>query len=73
MTPNEFKAIRRALGLSVKRTASLLGVASERTVRRWEQGDREIPGPAIVLMRLLQNGSVSVDDITNLEPRHPRT
>lgn len=53
MTPNELRKIRSQLGLSTAGLAKLLMVSDGRTVRRWEAGDREIPGPAIVLLRLL--------------------
>ncbi len=56
MTPAEFKAARHALGLSAERLARLFKVSSGRTVRRWERGDRDIPGPAKVLMKWLATG-----------------
>lgn len=37
-----------ASGLSARSFAALLGV-DERTVRRWLAGDREIPGPVLVI------------------------
>jgi DNA-binding transcriptional regulator YiaG len=55
MTPSDLKAARHALGLSAQRFASLLRVADGRTVRRWEAGDSDIPGPVIVILDLLQN------------------
>lgn len=56
MTPSEFKAGRRGLGLSQSALARLFGVQSDRTVRKWECGERDIPGPAKVLMRWLTTG-----------------
>lgn len=53
MTTEELRSIRSQLGLSTAGLAALLQVSDGRTVRRWEAGDREIPGPAIVLLRLL--------------------
>ncbi len=44
------------LGLSTAKLAKLFQVSSGRTVRRWEAGDRGIPGPAKVLMRWLDTG-----------------
>jgi transcriptional regulator with XRE-family HTH domain len=46
MTPADLKAARKALGLSAEGFARLVGVQSGRTVRRWERGDRDIPGTA---------------------------
>ena len=63
MTPAEFRHIRNALGLSQKALAHLLQVQSDRTVRRWEAGDRDIPGPVRVLMILLKNGAITRDKL----------
>ena len=63
MTPAEFKAIRRALGLSCQGMADRLGVASGRTVRRWEAGTREIPREVEHKMRLLSGGRLEVSDL----------
>ena len=52
----EFKAGRRQLNLSQNQLAALFQVSSGRTVRRWESGDRDIPGPADVLMQWLLDG-----------------
>jgi|HigsolmetaAR203D_1030402.scaffolds.fasta_scaffold15358_3 Predicted transcriptional regulator len=51
MTPAELKAARHALGLSAEGFARWVNVQSGRTVRRWEAGDRDIPGPVAVLVR----------------------
>src|SRR5262245_15711225 len=53
MTPTELKSARHALGLSAEGFARLMQVGSGRTVRRWEAGDRDIPGPVVVLTTLL--------------------
>lgn len=53
LTPHELKAARQRLGLSASRFAMVVNVESERTVRRWEAGERDIPGPVIVLTHLL--------------------
>jgi transcriptional regulator with XRE-family HTH domain len=49
-TPEELKAARHALGLSADGLARMVRVEDGRTVRRWEAGEREIPGPVIVLL-----------------------
>ena len=53
MTPAELKTARHALGLSAEGFARLVQVESGRTVRRWEAGDRDIPGPVIVIVEAL--------------------
>ncbi len=66
MTRQEFKTIRHTLGLSAQGLARLLRVSDGRTVRRWEAGDRDIPGPAQVVMRLLEHEVITVEDIEGL-------
>lgn len=51
MTPEELKAARRALGLSAEGFALWVGVSGNRTVRKWENGERDIPGPVQVLVK----------------------
>lgn len=54
MTPAELKSKRHALGLSAERFARLVRVRSGRTVRKWEAGDRDIPGPVEVIVELAE-------------------
>lgn len=54
MTADDFHAARAALGL----TQAQMAVALEsdlRTIQRWEGGERSIPGPVRVALRLLMN------------------
>ncbi len=71
MTPSELKSIRLALGLSAEGFAHLVRVQGGRTVRRWEAGERDIPGPVIVLAQLLQNHPEVVSKIEQLSSRRP--
>ena len=50
MSAAEFREARQRLGLSVSKLAYRLGVSS-RTIRRWQSGDDDIPGPTAVAMR----------------------
>lgn len=52
MTPADLRARRKALGLSVEGLAACLGVEG-RTVRRWEDGTRDISRTAIILLDLM--------------------
>jgi transcriptional regulator with XRE-family HTH domain len=52
MTPHEFRAARKRLGLSQIGFATLCGVDA-RSVRRWERGQVPIPGPAARVMQAL--------------------
>lgn len=51
MKPEELKAARHALGLSAEGFARWVQVGNGRTVRRWEAGERDIPGPVQVLVK----------------------
>lgn len=53
MSPTELKSARHALGLSAEGFARLVRVESGRTVRRWESGERDIPGPVAVLVEAI--------------------
>ena len=53
LTGPELKAIRKKLGQSCEAFARTVRVASGRTVRRWEAGESDIPGPVQVLAPLL--------------------
>lgn len=53
MTPEELHEAHRKLGLSAAAAARLFQVSDGRTVRRWWSGERDIPGPVIVLTRAL--------------------
>lgn len=55
MTPANLKSARHALGLSAEGFARLVNVESGRTVRRWESGERDIPGPVTVIVRALMD------------------
>lgn len=51
--PVLFRRCRHALGLSAAGMAKALRVADGRTVRRWEAGDRDVPGPAWVSLQFM--------------------
>ncbi|MEM7652404.1 MAG: helix-turn-helix domain-containing protein [Pseudomonadota bacterium] len=65
MSPKEFKEARHALGLSAKGMARALKVESGRTIRRWESGERDIPGPAIVAVQfMIKLGVTEPDEVS---------
>ena len=73
MTPKDFKSARQTLGLSSKGMARALQVESGRTIRRWEAGDREIPGPAIVALTfMLRTGVLDPAELPDPPPRPDR-
>ena len=52
-TPEQLKEARQRLGLSAENLARVLRVEDGRTVRRWEAGERAIPGPVTVIMETI--------------------
>lgn len=55
MTPSELKSARLALGFSAQRFARFLRIKDGRTVRYWEAGENDIPGPVVVLLELVMS------------------
>ena len=53
MDKEEIKRIRLELGMTRPQLAERLYV-SDRTIRRWEVGDKPISGPAILALELLE-------------------
>lgn len=53
MSPEEFKKVRYRLGMSQNDFADMIGLGSDRTVRRWEEGVKDIPGPVELLLELI--------------------
>jgi hypothetical protein len=63
-TPKALKDARAVLGLSADALAKIVRVEDGRTVRRWEAGEREIPGPVIVI---LETAMEYLDDIKMID------
>jgi len=63
MTPLELKRFRQSFGYSAEGLARALGVKAGRTIRKWEAGDRDISGSAQVILRLLEKGIITPDDL----------
>jgi DNA-binding transcriptional regulator YiaG len=53
MTPQEFTDLRHRLDLTQRELAPIIGLASERNIRRWEEGERVIPQSIIILLDLI--------------------
>lgn len=51
----ELKAIREKLRLTQAEFARVVGVASDRTVRKWEDGEREIPGTVLTILDIIEH------------------
>jgi len=62
MTPNEFKEFRQMLGFTQSQMGLALLLTGDvgRTVRKWENGEREISGPvSLAVAYLVQNSETS--------------
>ena len=55
MTPADLKSARKSLGLSQAEFARVMGVASDRTVRKWEDGERDVPGYVPIMLDLIEH------------------
>lgn len=58
MIPSEIRAIRERAGLSQAGLADVLRLSDGRSVRHWENGTRQISGPASVLLEMLDAGEL---------------
>jgi len=59
MTKEEFKDIRKGLGLTQRALAHWIDPHAKnknRDVRRWEAGDYTVPGSVEVMMQMFANG-----------------
>lgn len=67
MTATQFRTALDRLGLSQVGAARLLG-ADGRTARRWALGERSVPTPVAILLRLMLVGKITADDIGDARP-----
>jgi len=58
MTPADFNCIRQGKGLSIAQIARILRIADRSTVHRWATGERNISGPASILLEMLDRGEL---------------
>ena len=56
MTPSDFRAALADLGLSQAGFARI-ALVDARTVRRWCDGTRAVPGPVVALLRFMRDNS----------------
>lgn len=58
MDAKQVKQIRRDAGLSTRQLARLMRITDDRTVLRWEAGERPVTGPATILLELIEAGEL---------------
>lgn len=62
MTANQFRSALSRLDLTQVGAARLFRV-DERTSRKWAAGDRSVPAPVQILLRLMLSGKLTAADI----------
>ena len=65
MTPRQFKAALKTLGLSQGRVAKLCGL-HPRSAKRWAGGQRKVPEPVAIILRLLLAGALTVEQLESV-------
>lgn len=63
MSPTQFRAALDSLDLSQVGAARLFGYADGRAIRRYISGERGIPPPVAILLRLMLTDKITADDI----------
>lgn len=74
MTPEEMKKARAKLGdLKTAELAQIIGIRWDRTVRKWESGERAIPEPVAILIRMFVENPVLISLSEKFRPVYKRT
>ena len=61
MTPEQLKSARAQLGgLRQAELAQIIGIKWDRTIRKWESGERAIPPPVAMLLNLFLENPVLI-------------
>lgn len=63
MTPTQFRTAIDRLDLSQVGAARLFGYSDGRVVRRYISGERAVPEPVAILLRLLLAGKIKIEDV----------
>lgn len=70
ITGDEVKRIRRKLELTQAQFAELANV-SQKTVERWETGGKEITGPVVTLLKILEDYPQVEENLVIPEKKYP--
>ena len=74
MTPAEMKKARATLGdLKTAELAQIIGIRWDRTVRKWESGERAIPEPVAILIRMFLENPVLISMSEKFRPVYKRS
>ena len=73
MTPAEMKIARAKLGdLKTAELAQIIGIRWDRTIRKWEAGERAIPEPVAILIRMFVENPVLISMSEKFRPVYKR-
>ena len=74
MTPQQLKSARAKLGdLKTAELAQIIGLRWDRTVRKWEAGERAIPEPVAILLNLFLENPVLITMSAKFRPVYKDT
>ncbi len=74
MTPAELKSARAQLGdLKPAELAQIIGLRWDRTIRKWEAGERAIPEPVAILLNLFLENPVLITMSEKFRPVYKRS
>ena len=65
LTPRQFKAALKALGLSQGRVAKLCGL-HPRSAKRWAGGQRKVPPTVAIVIQLLLSGALTIEQLEGI-------
>ena len=74
MTPEQLKSARAQLGdLTQSQLAEIIGIKWDRTIRKWESGERAIPNPIGMLLNLFLENPVLITMSKKFRPVYKRS
>ena len=68
---NDIKRVRKLLNMSQKRFAEFIGT-STRTIENWERTEKEITGPIVLLLDMIENNIEYIDYKMIPEKKYPK-
>ena len=73
MTTEQLKSARAQLGgLRQADLAQIIGIKWDRTIRKWESGERAIPEPVAILIRMFVENPVLISMSEKFRPVYKR-
>ena len=70
LTSHDIKTLRKKLGLTQKEFAGLMNI-SQKTIERWESSSKPVTGPAVTLVKLLNEYPQAAERLEIPQKRYP--